>query len=150
MRTWILNWRVVLPLAAGTLALLAAPARAGVPAEVAPPLAWSNITAVLDAQPAGGAERDLDEAALLGKTAALPLAFIRAEKDLEGKTRFAYTHDEGHFRFQCFVRGAAANQGSGLVTGRIARVRFVQSDIQGVRVYFLWLEANRFRAVAGK
>lgn len=131
---------------AGTVLMLSSWVAAAADAESKkPPLAWTNVTAILDQQPAVGRERELANVPeLLGKAATLPLTFLRAEQDEYGKTRYVYECNTDRYRVTCFVKGAAAGKPSGLFTGRITRARFLQADLRGTRFYMLWLDADTF------
>ena len=120
------------------------------PAEPSAALTWSNVTAVLSSTPGTGRQRDVDEAGLIGKTVSLSLQFVAAERDLEGGTRYLYEHTEPGYVFKVYVRGVAANKGSGEVTGRLTRVAFAQADLRGTRVYFLWLDADILKRFPGQ
>jgi hypothetical protein len=106
------------------------------------PLAWSNVTAILDRFASTGPETELQIPELIGKTVALRLDFVRAEKDSKAETRHVFRHIEGKHIFACFVTGTAASKGSGELTGRITRIRFVQKDLNGNATYAIWLEAD--------
>jgi hypothetical protein len=108
------------------------------------PFAWTNITAILDRHPSTGPEADLDVAELVGKTVALSLTFVRAEQDENGKARYVYRHTAGKVTVTYFVKGTVADKGSGVFTGRIVRVRFLQSDLRGIRSYAMWFDADTF------
>lgn len=103
---------------------------------------WSNLTAVLSRGPATGREQDVELGELAGKTVALRLTFVRAEQDLDGSTRHLYRWEEGGRVVECFVKGRAAGKPSGLFTGKITRIRYVRTDLRGVRHYMVWLQAD--------
>jgi len=129
---------------AAVLLGFAAGSACGATNDAVEPLAWSQVTAVLANQPATGPERDLALDGIVGRTASLPMEFVREEQDSDGNPRFLYRHAEGSFLFSCYVKGGAANKGSGIVTGRIARLRYTHVDLHGTRGYFLWMEADTF------
>lgn len=114
-------------------------ARADAQTTNTPPLGWSNIVAVLAAQAATGPERDIAQDTLAGWPVRLTLEFVTTEPDLDGNLHHVYRHTEGKFSFECFVRGKGLGPGSGLITGRLDRVRYAHVDKRGARMYFLWV-----------